>query len=155
VPAEIQVPGAAVDGMFLYPVFYQNRHEQAQRYTTKRQIRVGRNRKSPSRTTRVQAAIALYGKATVVLEPVPPVMPVSTNAQPFTAQRASDIRFRVGIFLGSQYGQPGRREHEEPPFWVLSKPEVSHVSVFRTYPGSQPEGISRRFQYADFSFSVT
>ena len=71
IPAALQVPGAPIDGMFLNPVVYQNRHEQTQRDTTKRQIRMGRNRKGPSRTTRVQAAVALYGKAAVVLEPVP------------------------------------------------------------------------------------
>jgi len=89
--------------MFLNPVVYQNRHEQTQRDTTERQVRMGRNRKSPSRAAGVQAAVALYGKVTVILEAVPPVMSVSADAQAFTAQRASDIGFRVGIFLGSQY----------------------------------------------------
>jgi hypothetical protein len=90
--------------MFVDPVVYQNRHEQAQRDTGKWQKRMGRNRKGPSRAAGVPAAVALYGNPTVVLKPVPPVMPVSADAQTFTAQRASDIGFRVGIFCRTQYG---------------------------------------------------
>jgi len=102
VPTALQVPGAPIDGMFLNPVVYQNRYEQTQRDTTERQIRMGRNRKSPSRAAGVQAAVALYGKTTVVRKPVPPVMPVEADTQPFTTQWTSDIRFGVGIIVRTE-----------------------------------------------------
>ena len=70
----------------------------------------------------------------------------------FTAKPASDIRFRVGIFLGSQYGYTGRRKHGEPPFRVLGNLEGSHVSVFRTYPGNRSGSPPIDFLYAVFLF---
>jgi hypothetical protein len=60
---------------------------------------MGRYRKGFARTAGVAAAVTLDGNPVITFEPIAPIMAVSADAIPFTTQRATDIRFGVGIFI--------------------------------------------------------
>ena len=63
---------------------------------------MGRYRKCLAWAAGVPAAVTLNSYLVVAIEAVTPVVAVSADAQAFTAQRATDIRFRVGIFIRKQ-----------------------------------------------------
>jgi len=63
---------------------------------------MGRYRKCPAWTGGVTATVALDGNPVVTFELVAPIMAVAADAIPLTAQRTTDIRFRVGIFIRKQ-----------------------------------------------------
>jgi len=63
---------------------------------------MGRYRKCFAWTAGVTATVSLNGNPVIVIEPVSPVMTVTADAIPLTAQRATDIRFMVGFFIRKQ-----------------------------------------------------